>query len=112
MLSSFDRLHHAGHRLRVQEVLVYTFVKITSSHLKTSKTVKTVLESGFHAVDFGFHVSGTCVPKSNIYQDSGFLEQSRGFQSREFRIPREKNYRVLEFGLPYMGRIIMHLPLP
>jgi len=45
-------------------------VKFTSSHLKISKTVKTVLESGFQAVDFGFHVSGTWVPKSSIYQNS------------------------------------------
>ena len=54
-----------------------------SLHIRESKTV---LDSGFHAVDSGFQVpmlrvfvSGTWIPHSNLKWDSGSLELYSGF---------------------------------
>ena len=70
--------------------------------LPPSPVPKTVLDSGFRAVDFGFKVldsgffvsgildSLSCIPDSKA-QDSGFLKQKfPGFGSQEFRTWGEK----------------------
>ena len=65
---------------------------------------KTVLESGLHAVDSGFQVldsslcqySGTWIPDSNRWGDSGFLELYSRFQSPRFQIPQAIFFRILD----------------
>ena len=47
---------------------------------------KTVLNSGFYAVDSWFFVSGTWIPDSNNKWDSGFLELYSAFQRSGFLI--------------------------
>ena len=75
----------------------WALVLITASHVRRES--KTVVDSGFHAVDSrfqvldsGFFVSETWIP------DSGLLELFSGFQ-----IPRIKIYQIPETGLPLMG---------
>ena len=63
---------------------------------------KTVLDSGFHAVNSGSFVSTTWIPDSNRQWDSGFLELYSGYQSPGFRIPLAKISRISESGFPYM----------
>ena len=77
----------------------WALVLITASHVRRES--KTVVDSGFHAVDSrfqvldsGFFVSETWIP------DSGFLELFSGFQSPGFQIPRIKIYQIPETGLP------------
>ena len=89
-----------------------------SPHVRESKTL---LDSGFHAMDSGFQlldsrsfsvklgfririVSGildsyTCIPDSKA-QDSGFHKQ----KFPRFRIPNAKISRIPESGFLYMGR--------
>ena len=89
-----------------------------SPHVRESKTL---LESGFHAVDSGFQlqdsrsfsvelgfrigiVSGipdfyTCIPDSKAH-DSGFHKQ----KLPRFRIPNAKISQIPESGFLYMGR--------
>ena len=62
------------------------------------KHLKTVLDSGFNAVDSrfqvldsGFFVSGTWILDSKLDWDSGFLGLYCGFQSPGFRIPQQKS---------------------
>ena len=77
----------------------YPSLKNFPPHVRESKTV---LDSGFRAVDFGFKVldsrffvsgipdSLSCIPDSKA-QDSGFLKQKfPGFGSQEFRTWGEK----------------------
>ena len=62
---------------------------------------KTVLDSGFHAVDSGSFVSTTWIPDSNRQWDFRFLELYSGFQSPGFRITLVKISRIPESGFPY-----------
>ena len=93
-------------------------MKATSPHVRESKTV---LDSGFHAVDFGSQLldsrsytvelgfqipivggipdSDSCIPDSKA-QDSGFHKQ----KFPRFRILHAKISRIPESGFPYMGR--------
>ena len=95
-------------------------VTIVSPHVRESKTV---LDSGFHAVDSGFQLlvsrsytvelgfripivrgipdSDSCIPDSKA-QDSGFHKQ----KFPRFRILHAKISRIPESGFPYMGRIV------
>ena len=64
----------------------------------------TVLDSGFHAMDFGFQVldsrffiSGTWIPDSIRWRDSRFLELYSGFQKSRFRIVKAKIYLIPNF---------------
>ena len=88
---------------------------------------KTLLDSGFHAVDSGFQlldsrsfsvelgfririVSGipdsySCIPDSKA-QDSGFHKQ----KFPRFRIPNAKISRIPESGFLYMGRRLSRNP--
>ena len=97
---------------------VKAIYKGVSPHVRESKTL---LDSGFHAVDSGFQlldsrsfsvelgfririVSGildsyTCIPDSKA-QDSGFHKQ----KFPRFRIPNAKISRIPESGFLYMGR--------
>ena len=76
---------------------------LISPHIRESKTV---LDSGFHAIDCGFQVLDFSLCQQNLdsgFQSlvgSGFLEVYSGFQSPRFRIPQEKVP-----GFPYMGRL-------
>ena len=87
---------------------------------------KTVLDSGFHAVDSGFQLLGSrsytvelgfripivsgipdshsCIPDSKA-QDSGFYKQ----KFPRFRILRAKISRIPESGFPYMGEVMTSL---
>ena len=102
----------------VSSLLSVKFITTCVSHYVRKS--KTVLDSGFHAVDsrfqtinFGFLVSGTWIPDFNRYRDSGFLELNSGFPSAGFPILQEQIRRlnldstskishIPEFGLPYM----------
>ena len=79
-----------------------------SPHLRESKTV---LDSGFDAVDSGFQVMDSALCHLNLDSESqswegfrGFLELLSGFQSPGSRIPQAKISWIPESGLPYMGR--------
>ena len=63
---------------------------------------RTVLDSGFNAVDSGFQflepgffVNGTWIPDSNYYRDSVFLELQSRLQSPGFRITQARIARIL-----------------
>ena len=93
-----------------------------SPHVRESKTV---LDSGFHAVDSGFQLldsrsytvelgfripivrgipdSDSCIPDSKA-QDSGFHKQ----KFPRFRILHAKISRIPESGFPYMGRCFVN----
>ena len=79
----------------VSSLLSVKFVMICVSHYV--RKCKTVLDSGFHAVEskfqvlnFGFLVSGTWIPDFNRLRDSEFLELNSGFPSSGFKIPQEQ----------------------
>ena len=61
---------------------------------------RTVLDSGFHVVDFGFQVLDSSLCQRNLdsefqsWGDSGFLELYSGFQSPGFWIPQTKFQRI------------------
>ena len=66
---------------------------LQSPHVRGSKTL---LESGFHAIepviqvlDCGFFVCGIWISDSNRWWDTGFLELYYGFQRPEFWIPQQ-----------------------
>ena len=69
---------------------------------------KSVLDSGFHAVDSGFQVLDSTLCQWNL--DSwfqywlGFFELYCGFQSPEFRIPQTQFSRIPESVFPYAMR--------
>ena len=72
---------------------------------------KTVFDSGFLTVDFGFQeldngffVTGTWIPDSKRQLVSTFPGLYSGFQSPGFWIPQAKISRIPESGVPYMGR--------
>ena len=67
-----------------------------SPHVRESKTV---LDSGFHAVDSRFFVSGTWVLDSNRQWDSGFLQLYSGFQIPGFCIPPAPD-KIAVFQIP------------
>ena len=52
-----------------------------------------VLNFGFHAIDFGFFVSGTRIPNFNRQRDCRIPGLNVGLQSLEFGIPQAKNSR-------------------
>ena len=65
-----------------------------NSGANRSPSAKTVLVSGFHAVDSGlklldsrFLISGTWILDYNHKRDSGILELNSGFQRPGLRIP-------------------------
>ena len=69
-----------------------------SSHVASSKTV---LDSGFHALDSGIQVlysfvSGLWIPSVYCSWDSGFLERYSELQSPRFRIPEENFSQSLD----------------
>ena len=52
-----------------------------------------VLSFGFHAIDFGFFVSGTRIPNLNRLRDCRFPGLNVGLQSLGFGIPQAKYSR-------------------
>ena len=71
---------------------LYPSLKNLPPHVREYKTV---LDSGFHAVDFGFQVLDSWLCHWSL--DSGF-QRLVGF-----RIPGAKISRILQSGFPYMG---------
>ena len=64
---------------------------------------KTVLDTGFHAMNSGFQVLDS---RFQLFWDSGFLEQYSIFQSPGFWIPQAKISWIPESVFPYMGRLV------
>ena len=68
-----------------------------SPHVRETKTV---LDSGFHAVDSGFQISCQWTLDSGFHRkwDSGFIELNSRFQSTGFQIPGTKICQILGSG--------------
>ena len=68
--------------------------------LTPCKGTKTVLDSGFHAVDSGFQISCQWTLDSGFHHkwDSGFIGLNSGFQSTGFQIPGTKICQILGSG--------------
>ena len=121
--SSYESIDLSDHRwlkhtMRVGNVGTRNSIMAFSPHVRESKTL---LDSGFHAVDSGFQlldsrsfsvklwfpiriVSGisdsyTCIPDSKT-QDSGFHKQ----KFPRFWIPNAKISQIPESGFLYMGQ--------
>ena len=83
---------------------------------------KTVLDSGFHAVDFQipvldssfFKKIGTWISDSSCWWDSEFIELDSGFQRPGFRIPQANLFRIPDSSNktfhPYIRVIRIMLP--
>ena len=87
---------------------LYPSLKNLPPHVRESKTV---LDSGFHAVDFGFQVLDSWLCHWNL--DSGF-RRLVGFRIPMvivgFRISRAKISRIPQSGFPYMGWNLLQWP--
>ena len=83
-------------------VLVIKKLAMCSPHVRETKTV---LDSGFHAVDSGFQISCQWTLDSGFHRkwDSGFIGLNSGFQSTGFQIPGTKICQILGSGWLYMG---------
>ena len=72
--------------------------------------VEKVLDSRFHAVDFGCFVSGTGIPDFIV----GFQIPWNVFYKQkfpEFGIPHAEISRILDSGFPYMEQQLSHYSL-
>ena len=80
---------------------------VFSPHVRESKTV---LDSGFHAMDSGFQGTGFQIQwdldtRFCRQWDSGFLELFSGFQSPGFWYPLARISPIPGSRFPYMGRV-------